>query len=177
MTCQEIQPLISVYMDEACSSEEAAAVEGHLRECAECRALLAELRRTVELVSSLPQDATSAAFVPALSARLKDHALPTSEAPRYRRVLEWLRHSRLRWQVSAVAAAALLVMGVVAVRHIGPGPTVTPPRNAIVLVPDAGEPEGDDFLEAMLGAHRAYVATAQPVGNAAFTYASYDDNR
>jgi anti-sigma factor RsiW len=53
MDCQEIQKNLSSYLEELLSSEEKKLVEGHLSSCAHCRAELAELQKTKDLLGSL----------------------------------------------------------------------------------------------------------------------------
>jgi predicted anti-sigma-YlaC factor YlaD len=172
MKCREVQPLISVYIDGACSAEEVAVVERHLEGCPACRQLLAELRRTVEVVSSLPQHVASAALVPALSARLRGQAV----APWHARLLERLSWPRLRWQLAAVGIALVLAAGAFVAYHARHAAVPSARAVATVHVSEAPEAAGDDFLDAMLDTHRAYVAAAQPADNPAFTYAGYDAN-
>ncbi|MFQ6096539.1 MAG: anti-sigma factor family protein [Armatimonadota bacterium] len=175
MKCREIGPLISLHIDGACSDEEAAAVERHLAECRECRTLAAELRRTVQLVSSLPERVTSDAFMPSLSARLREPA-PAGLVGWPTRIRQILRGPALRWQIAGLAAAVVLVAGLIMARGVPRAPAPTPNAPAVAHGLAAPEAAGDDFLDAMLDAHRAYAAAAEPVDNAAFTYAAYDAN-
>lgn len=48
---------LSDYLDGSLSSHERERVEGHLGECADCSAYLSTLRKTVELVRTLPAQA------------------------------------------------------------------------------------------------------------------------
>jgi hypothetical protein len=66
---------LSAYLDGELEAGDAAALERHLRGCAECRAELAALREVRSLLSALPQPALPRSF-----------ALPASAAARARRV-------------------------------------------------------------------------------------------
>ena len=49
MTCKETIAVLSDYLDALCGPELIAELEGHLRDCAPCRAYLATFRRTRDL--------------------------------------------------------------------------------------------------------------------------------
>jgi hypothetical protein len=53
MDCQEIQKSLSSYLERLLPSEEKKLVEGHLSSCAQCRASLAELKKTKNLLGNL----------------------------------------------------------------------------------------------------------------------------
>ncbi len=53
MDCQEIQQSLSSYLERLLPSEEKKLVEGHLSSCAHCRASLAELKKTKDLLRNL----------------------------------------------------------------------------------------------------------------------------
>jgi anti-sigma factor RsiW len=55
MGCNEFQPALSEFLDGTLSREARARLESHLGGCADCRALLADLRRVKESARSLPK--------------------------------------------------------------------------------------------------------------------------
>ncbi len=100
MKCDDLKEMLSEYIDGELAGVEVAAVEAHVAKCDGCRAELAELRRTAELVRSLPR-----AEAPA---RLGRHVAATVE----RQVMARRRSMFLRWSHvgGLVAAAAALVI-------------------------------------------------------------------
>jgi hypothetical protein len=54
MLCEQAREHLSAYLDKELTSELSAAVRAHLETCAECRALLADLRATAGLLGRLP---------------------------------------------------------------------------------------------------------------------------
>lgn len=57
MNCSEVAPLLVFLACDEVTSEERAGIEAHLRDCGDCRALLAEEGGLLECTSSLPQPA------------------------------------------------------------------------------------------------------------------------
>ncbi len=60
---QRAKELLSAYIDGELSPQEKTLVEGHLRECAECRRELETLRRTVAILRAAPRPALPRSFV------------------------------------------------------------------------------------------------------------------
>lgn len=62
LSCQELIELVTDYIEGILSSEDRARFESHLNSCSGCRAYLAQVRRTIEIVgtlekSDIPDDA------------------------------------------------------------------------------------------------------------------------
>jgi anti-sigma factor RsiW len=57
MNCAEVAPLLVFFACDEVSAEERGAIEAHLAECAECRALLAEENELQESLCAVPQPA------------------------------------------------------------------------------------------------------------------------
>lgn len=68
-TCQEIEPLLSGYMDEELDETDRVRVERHLADCGGCRRELEELRGVVE--------ATAGLFLPSVEDEVWDEFLGT----------------------------------------------------------------------------------------------------
>ena len=96
---QRARELLSAYIDGELSPQEKALVEGHLRECADCRQELETLRRTVAILRDAPRPALPRSFVIRRADLEKAPAL--SRAPAFLRVAAALG-----------AAAFVLVVGV-----------------------------------------------------------------
>ncbi len=86
---------------------EAATVDAHVRTCAKCGQSLAQIRGVRQVFSPLPMVAAPEAGLESLLAYAEQHARRAREAksPRWR-----------RWVAAFASAAALLVVGVVALR-------------------------------------------------------------
>lgn len=68
MTCQEAIDLLVDYLDQTLGERLLAELEGHLADCAPCRAYLRTYRRTRELAArAVPED-----MPPELRSRLRD---------------------------------------------------------------------------------------------------------
>lgn len=53
MDCIELVELLTDYLDGALPTDEAAAIDAHLRICAACRAYLAQFRATIAALGSV----------------------------------------------------------------------------------------------------------------------------
>jgi anti-sigma factor RsiW len=53
--CRELLAELSAYLDGEAAAEVCAAVEGHLEGCADCRALVDTMRKSVQLARALPE--------------------------------------------------------------------------------------------------------------------------
>ncbi|MDH5768610.1 MAG: zf-HC2 domain-containing protein, partial [Nitrospirota bacterium] len=53
MECADIQKKLSAYIDDALSPEERMLIDEHLTSCQECKASLADMRKTLEYVQKL----------------------------------------------------------------------------------------------------------------------------
>ena len=58
MECDVIRDLLPLYADDACSEKSRSLVNGHLLDCAECRAVLQRLKET-ELENNLKNEKDS----------------------------------------------------------------------------------------------------------------------
>lgn len=58
-TCSHLLADLSDYLDGAASSARCAEIEQHLADCVDCRAVVATLRKTVDLYHALPAPALS----------------------------------------------------------------------------------------------------------------------
>lgn len=55
MNCEQVEELLSAYLDNALAPEERQRVSFHLQECAECSSILADFRRFDAILSSMPR--------------------------------------------------------------------------------------------------------------------------
>ncbi|MDQ7779059.1 MAG: zf-HC2 domain-containing protein [Planctomycetota bacterium] len=121
MNCQEVEILLSSMLDRKLSPEEEQAVTGHVDSCEKCRTTLAELRKVVELLSSLPAESCPRVVADHLrdAVMLSSGKQATSEAqgaaPVETPKAEPVTHSFfLRYkhfvQIAVAAAAVLLIV-------------------------------------------------------------------
>ncbi|MGH2373407.1 MAG: DUF4349 domain-containing protein [bacterium] len=99
---------LSALIDGALDTGEAAQVDAHLEECAECRAVLAQLRATVRLVREVEPVQVPEGFAAAVRGRVEQlaNAAPRPGWARLRALVPTLRWS---WKTAAVAASVALV--------------------------------------------------------------------
>lgn len=55
--CRELLSELSAYIDGEAAADVCAAIEGHLAACADCRALVDTMRKTMQLAHELPPPA------------------------------------------------------------------------------------------------------------------------
>lgn len=116
-TCEDIASLFVFYVCDELDEQERSAVEGHVAECASCRAQLAEEREFAETLAGRPQDADEldrcgillSQCRSELAEKLDDLARPAVKTETLR--FAWFR----RWMIlhPAWGGAALVVMGLV----------------------------------------------------------------
>ncbi len=127
MDCRETQALLTAFHDGELAGADLARVEGHLRDCPECRRLLADMARADEVAGVSDP---GRAYWDRFNARVADRIDREAERPGaavIRPKQGWMRQ-QLRYFVPAAAAAALVV---VVVRYAGRGPVApvpAPPR-------------------------------------------------
>ena len=138
MDCKSEQ--IHAYYDDELSASERAVVEAHLSDCADCRALLADLRHVSQLVSTAPM----AQITPLAMTRMQQ-AWWAAQDRAVRRIAGWL---------SAVAAAVIFAAVMLSPANRGADTTaaagnwqmvaLTPPT----LSADQDEPQQDESIDA-----------------------------
>ncbi len=170
--CGKIPSLLSEYVDDTLSGRQVWEVEKHLAECADCAALLHEMRATVQLMQAAPHYDTSDDFMAKLHTRL-DTLEPqkTPGRPRLEAVRDWLADAqealRTRRAPALAFGTAMLALAVFLLlpRPVtGPSggnlpvpPSMTPPPTAALQrsVALAANNPLDDPAAANLEAHTA----------------------
>ncbi len=56
MNCEQVEELLSAYLDDALAPEERVDVAAHLQECSQCSSILVDFRRFDALLKQLPRD-------------------------------------------------------------------------------------------------------------------------
>ena len=72
LTCRELVELVTDYLEHALPADERARFEEHLEGCGPCVEYIGQMRRTVELVGTLREDAIAPAAEQALLAAFRD---------------------------------------------------------------------------------------------------------
>jgi len=141
MDCRETQALLTAFHDGELTAADRARVEGHLRDCPECRALLADLARA-DQAAGVPDPGP--AYWDRFNARVMDRVDREADGPKVaplRPKHGWMRQ-QLRYLVPAAAAAALVV-GIVRYGGMNPGapiPAVPPTAMDGQVTGQAGMP-------------------------------------
>ena len=124
MLCEQARDHLSAYLDRELASELSVAVRAHLESCADCRALLADLRATAGLLGRLPVHRAPADLADDVQREIERCTILPAAEPGYdaepqERTLA-LRRVRLWPRVLAVAASVLLVVGIGVLALLGP---------------------------------------------------------
>jgi hypothetical protein len=140
MNCTICQPLLSVYIDDSMSSPDRAAVEAHVRECADCRALAEDLR-TIRLAAR--------SLEPLIPPARVWHQLAAATAAPTR--VGWFRSGWLIWRpLTAVAMTAVIAAGLWRVGTLLGPATASRSAPLAVAAPDsAGVGVEEDFTLAI----------------------------
>ncbi|MEX0893496.1 MAG: zf-HC2 domain-containing protein [Gemmatimonadota bacterium] len=137
---------VSAYADDDMEAAERAALEAHLRTCAACRGVLADVRALREAATALENPPPSRDLWPGIAARIREDGA---------RVLPF-EPRRTRWTAPRLAAAALAIValgsaGLWLTRAAGPGPAAPgTPGTQVVLtaaLPAVGEQDYEVALE------------------------------
>jgi hypothetical protein len=124
---EEYTDQLSDYLDGELSAGECAALEAHLRECADCAAVLNDLKRVVARAQTLESRPPDADLWPGIAARTERVAQPR-------------RFSFTIGQLAAAAAVLVAVTGTVAVRMVTPPVAPAPAQAVQAAPPPAAEP-------------------------------------
>lgn len=137
---------LSGYLDDELASDERAAIESHLRECAACTAALADLKRVAGRARALTDRDPATDLWPGIAQRI-GATTPGTGVPAIRTT----HRSGRRWSFSvpelAAAGIALMVLsgGAAWLLHPGPSPlavTAAPSRDGTVVAVPASARAG-----------------------------------
>lgn len=154
--CQEIQELLSAYVDGEANPEETARVAAHVEGCFACASHLAFLRTAAAAWRRIPMEMPS----PRLAERI---AQATYARPRFRdRVLEALRPLPTRLALGTALGAG--IVSVFVMQRVG-----TPPEAPVVAAGTVGRPLQNDAGEetapspAVAGSESAKARPSSPM--------------
>ncbi|NSW56692.1 MAG: zf-HC2 domain-containing protein [Armatimonadetes bacterium] len=133
MTCADWQDRFTEYLDNTLPADAHQQLEAHLAACPDCAADLAAFRATVSVLSSLPRVQPPEDMLARISAAIDAEAAEGAGSWKARR---W------NWsQISALAAAACLLLGLVAVfRGDLTGALLSAEKGAQMAQPQASRP-------------------------------------
>jgi len=149
MQCNQIREHLSAYLDKELTAELSAAVRAHLAECPDCRALLDELRATVDLLGRLPAHEAPASLADEVRQELEEQTLlqTTPEPARRGRLEEQpqertlaLHRARLWPRALAAAAVLLIALGIGLFAYLG-RPSQSPLSSEVGYCPFIPQPE------------------------------------
>lgn len=115
MKCNKIQKLLSSYLDKELKKEQTDAIEEHLSACRECESVLADLKMTVDMVSSLKDSDTPVDLMEGIY-----HKIAEKDQIKRARISPWVRIS----MEGLVAALAGLVVVYVSQLYVNKDPHV-----------------------------------------------------
>ena len=137
MSCEKIEKSLVSYLDGRASERERAAVEGHLKACAECRERAEEFRRLWSAMAEVPAAEPSFGF----DARLRQRI---ASEPR-RKLWAWMVPSpRLAASVALLVGLAVFVS--LRPRHVQPVNTQASSEEQFQMIKDLGVLENYDVL-------------------------------
>jgi anti-sigma factor RsiW len=126
MSCRDFGPSLSDLVDGALPRDARAELEAHLESCADCRALLSDLKRVKAAARALPKMTAPESVWHNVRARLDAEATHLGD----RRPANVLPFAPWRWRgLAGLAAAATVVLAVTAGVYFmaRPGTQLTPP--------------------------------------------------
>ncbi len=106
MNCAEIQELLSVYIDEACTHSEALDVEDHLNTCPECMKEYVWLKKIVEELNDLDEIDVPEGFHEELMQKIQGEASTKKRFPRF----------SYRYSIIAASLCLTVIFGLLGVK-------------------------------------------------------------
>ena len=119
---------LSAYVDGDLEPKERERIEAHLEACAACRRQLWQLRQTLNLIRSLPEEEPPPSLRAAVMSRVRQEAERREERPMPAWTRWWYGARRRSWSLAVAAVVLMLAVGYV-LQNRGDGP----------LLPGAGQ--------------------------------------
>lgn len=113
MECSRIREYLSDYLDDGLDAETRQIVDGHVRECPNCRGDLAALQATIRELRDLPRVAAPPDFLERIHERLDAH----SPLKRLSRALFYPFRIKVPLQLAGAAAMAVLIFSLVGIQR------------------------------------------------------------
>lgn len=146
MTCDDVRPQLTAYLDGELEDERGSAVRGHLRGCETCRRAADDEAALRDGLSKLPAVDVPASLWGNVQRRLAEEEVADSKRPRWKLVLaswkNWLPAPTPRFAL--VSGALAVIVCVWAWRHTHPhgeGDIITPAPLATAPMPPVPSPQ------------------------------------
>jgi Putative zinc-finger len=117
VSCDDIRPQLTAYLDGELADDRGSAIRGHLRGCAACRDAARDEAVIRDGLRDLPPVDPPASLWSGVQARLAAAEVADAERPRWRRVLAQFAHAPqsalrgLRWLVVPRSAGSRIALG------------------------------------------------------------------
>lgn len=171
MSCEDVRPRLSGYLDGDLDAERGSVVRGHLRTCDACRQIATDEAALRDGLRQLEPVDPPARMWAGIQARLADEEVAHSQRPTWRRALA-------RWAPSAprFAAGGLLAAAAVAVLvWRSQRDPESPPPAELAPIAAISPPVVTGPTQVVVGADSSTDVTADLAGEAARVTATYAD--
>lgn len=170
MTCDDVRPRLTAYLDGDLDADRGSVVRGHLRTCEACRHIATDEAALRDGLREMPTVDPPASMWAGIQARLGQEEVAHSQTPAWRRALARWAPSAPRFAVGAlVAAAAISVLWWRA--HQGSDAPSTVPDPVTIATPN--KVIGPTQVE--VGGASSTDVTTDLAGEAARVTATYGD--
>jgi hypothetical protein len=173
MSCDDVRPRLTAYLEGDLDAERGSVVRGHLRACETCRQVATDEAALRDGLRQLPTVDPPSSMWAGIQARLAQEEVAHSQTPAWRRALA-------RWAPSAprFAAGGLLAAAAVAIlwwrSHRGPdAPPAQTPEPAPIAATLPNKVTGP--TQVVMAADSSSDVTADLAGEAARVTATYGD--
>lgn len=171
MTCDDVRPRLSGYLDGDLDADRGAVVRGHLRTCEACRTIATDEAALRDGLRQLPTIDPPASMWAGIQARLADEEVAHSQRPAWRRALARWAPSAPRFAAGGLLAAAAVAILVWRAQRGPDAPAVTPEPAPIA----ATQPKVIGPTQVVVGSDSSADVTADLAGEAARVTATYAD--
>jgi putative zinc finger protein len=136
VTCEDVRPKLTAYLDGELEGDRGSAVRGHLRGCEACRTAANDEAALRDGLRALPTlDAPSGMWAK-IQTQLADAEIADSEKPRWRRVLaRWNPQHWVTARLALASGAIAVIFCVWAWRHARHEPALVQPTAFIPALP------------------------------------------
>ncbi len=171
MTCDDVRPRLSGYLDGDLDADRGAVVRGHLRTCEACRQVASDEAALRDGLRQLPTVDPPASMWSGIQARLATQEVAHSQRPAWRRALARWAPSAPRFAAGGLLAAAAFAILAWRAQRAPDAPAVTPEPAPIA----ATSPKVTGPTQVVVGADSSLDVTADLASEAARVTATYAD--
>lgn len=171
MSCDDIRPRLTGYLDGDLDDDRGSLVRGHLRTCEACRQIATDEASLRDGLRQLPSVDPPASMWAGIQARLADEEVAHSQRPAWRRALARWAPAAPRFAAGGLLAAAAVAILVWRAQGGPEAPAVTPDPEPIAVA----QPKVTGPTQVVVGGASSSDVTADLVGEAARVTATYAD--